>query len=212
MLFVFDWDGTLCDSTDKIVGCMHQAADAVGLPALPDETVKNIIGLGLPEAIQTLYPELDDRGVQAMRVAYADHFVASDHQPSDLFPNVLETLDQLLRGGHRIAVATGKSRAGLDRVLGAMGLATLFHGSRCSDETASKPDPRMLHELLREFGASAEQAIMVGDTEFDMEMARRAAMPRIAVDYGAHHISRLEPYAPLGCVSDIASILEWADD
>ncbi|WP_439136277.1 HAD family hydrolase [Pseudomaricurvus sp.] len=207
MFFIFDWDGTLCDSTAKIVSCMHQAASAQGLPSLTDAEVQNIIGLGLPEAIQTLYPELEIDGVQAMRMAYADHFIAADSEPSRLFANSVNTLEQLLNAGHHIAVATGKSRAGLDRVLTSVGMADVFHATRCSDETASKPHPLMLHELLAELKVPAEEAVMIGDTEFDMEMARRADMRRIAVDYGAHHISRLTPYEPVLCASDISDIL-----
>lgn len=210
MFFIFDWDGTLCDSTAKIVSCMHDAACAQGLPSLTDAEVKNIIGLGLPEAIQTLYPGLEYDGVEAMRQAYADHFIAADSEPSRMFANSVDTLEQLLNSGHQIAVATGKSRAGLDRVLKSLGMNDVFHATRCSDETASKPHPLMLHELLAELNVPVEEAVMIGDTEFDMEMARRAEMPRIAVDYGAHHISRLTPYEPVLCASDIGDILRLA--
>ncbi|MBU3070486.1 HAD-IA family hydrolase [Aestuariicella sp. G3-2] len=207
MFFIFDWDGTLCDSTAKIVSCMHEAARAQRLPALTDAEVQNIIGLGLPEAIQTLYPDLEYDGIEAMRQAYADHFIAADSEPSRLFDNSVDTLEQLLSSGHQIAVATGKSRAGLNRVLESLGMKDVFHATRCSDETASKPHPLMLHELLAELKVPVEEAVMIGDTEFDMEMARRAQMPRIAVDYGAHHISRLTPYEPVLCASDIGDIL-----
>jgi phosphoglycolate phosphatase len=210
MFFIFDWDGTLCDSTAKIVSCMHQAAHGLNLPALSDLEVQNIIGLGLPEAIQTLYPELDTLGVDAMRQAYADHFNASDTTPAELFANTEHTLERLLDDGHKIAVATGKSRAGLDRVLASMGMSSVFHATRCSDETASKPHPLMLQQLLEEMRVPVEEAVMIGDTEFDMEMARRADMPRIAVDYGAHHISRLKPYQPALCVSDIRDVLQFS--
>lgn len=209
MLFIFDWDGTLCDSTAKIVRCMHQAADTLRLPVRTDAEVQNIIGLGLPEAIQTLYPELDPAGVEAMRQAYADQFIAADTTPSELFANAATTLERLLADGHKIAVATGKSRAGLDRVLASVGMSSLFHATRSSDETASKPHPLMLQQLLEEIRVPAQEAVMIGDTEFDMEMARRAAMPRIAVDYGAHHISRLTPYQPVLCASDISDVLNF---
>ncbi|GAB3107313.1 HAD-IA family hydrolase [Aestuariicella hydrocarbonica] len=210
MFFIFDWDGTLCDSTANIVRCMHRAASTHNLPALDDAQVQNIIGLGLPEAIQALYPELEPQGVESMRAAYAEHFVSADSQPSTMFSNAELTLERLLNNGHQIAVATGKSRAGLDRVLASVGMLDVFHATRCSDETASKPHPLMLHELLAEMKVPTEEAIMIGDTEFDMEMARRADMPRIAVDYGAHHISRLKPYEPILCASDISDILALA--
>ncbi len=207
MLFVFDWDGTLSDSTAKIVGCMHEAAAEHNLPELADHQVQNIIGLGLPEAIETLYPELDPLGVEAMRSSYSSLFIAADQQPSRFFPRVEETLDELLHRGHSIAVATGKSRAGLDRVLHNLQWQDFFHATRCADETASKPHPKMLHELQREFAVGQEDMVMVGDTEFDMEMARRANVARIAVDYGAHHVDRLKPYDPVLCVSDFGDIL-----
>ncbi len=210
MLFVFDWDGTISDSTGRIVQCMHQAADALTLPALEDHQVREIIGLGLPEAIQTLYPELEGSDVGAMRDAYVEHFVAADHEPSNFFPEVESTLETLLERGHHIAVATGKSRAGLNRVLSSHSWDDYFHSSRCADETASKPHPKMLHELLGEFDIHAQETVMVGDTEFDMEMARRAQVPRIAVDYGAHHIDRLKPYKPIMCVSNFRQILDVA--
>ncbi len=207
MLFVFDWDGTLSDSTSKIVGCMHEAASDHGLPRLEDYQVQDIIGLGLPEAIKTLYPQLETAGVEAMRASYSAIFTAADQQPSSFFPNVEVTLDELLHRGHNIAVATGKSRAGLNRVLHNLKWKDYFHSTRCADETASKPHPKMLHELQREFAVDLEQMVMVGDTEFDMEMARRAGVPKVAVDYGAHHVDRLRPYDPVLCVSDFGEIL-----
>lgn len=208
MLFIFDWDGTISDSTQKIIGCMHLASDAEGLPRLGDDQVREIIGLGLPEAIATLYPELDSGGVMSMRDAYSRHFIEADSEPSGFFPNVEDTLETLLSRGHHIAVATGKSRAGLNRVLSSLSWDDYFHASRCADETASKPHPKMLHELLGHFEVAAERAVMVGDTEFDMEMASRAEMPKVAVDYGAHHVDRLRNYDPVMCISDFSELLE----
>ncbi len=210
MLFIFDWDGTISDSTARIVECMHDAAASVSLPRLQDYQVQNIIGLGLPEAIGALYPHLDRKGISGMREAYVEHFVAADNEPSHFFPEVEETLESLVERGHQIAVATGKSRAGLDRVLMSLSWEDYFHSSRCADETASKPNPKMLHELLDEFGVRTDDAIMIGDTEFDMEMARRAEIRRIAVDYGAHHIDRLKPYEPIMCASNFRQILDFA--
>ena len=205
MLFIFDWDGTLCDSTGKIVRSMQLAAQQLRLPDLDEGRVLNIIGLGLPEAVSQLYPELSAAGAEALRNAYSHHFL--DNQiPMPLFESVEETLHQLRDNGYRLAIATGKSRSGLDRVLDSLNLRGFFHGSRCADETCSKPDPRMLAELLTEFRWSAEEAVMVGDTEYDMEMARRAQMPRVAVSYGAHHIDRLRPYEPRLCISRFAEI------
>jgi len=197
MLLIFDWDGTLIDSSAKIVVCMQRAAASSGLPALGEDEVKNIIGLSLPEAIRTLYPQTDDRAHEHFREHYAGHYLDADRIPCELFPGVMKTLEQLKRDGHTLTVATGKARRGLDRILGNMQLLDFFHASRCADETQSKPHPQMLHELLEQFGKQPREALMVGDTTFDMEMAQRAAIPRIAVSYGVHDVERLKPFAPI---------------
>ncbi len=209
MLIIFDWDGTLCDSADKIIHSMHCAADVLGLPTLTDEHVRNIIGLGLPEALKVLYPDVEQMALDAMRTEYSRQFVGLDEHPSALFPSVADTLEALKLQGHTLAVATGKSRQGLNRVFGRSEVSRLFDGSRCADETASKPHPLMLFELLEQFGAQAEHAVMVGDTEYDMDMALRANMPRIAVSYGAHDISRLRPFKPALCVDRLDQMLTW---
>ena len=210
MLFIFDWDGTLSDSKAKITKAMQLAAQDLGWVLLEDHHIHNIIGLGLPEAIHQLYPEADLSGRQRLREAYAAHFLSLDEaRPSDFFPGVMDTLHRLKGDGHTLAIATGKSRKGLDRIFGVLGVADFFHSTRCADETASKPDPLMLDELLREFGADAEEAVMIGDTEYDMEMARRINMPRIAVSYGAHHIERLHGYQPELCLDRFDQLLAW---
>ncbi len=210
MLLIFDWDGTLIDSKAKITKAMQMAAFDVGREPLADHLIHNIIGLGLPEAIQSLYPRASsiDRG--HLRDAYAARFLMLDEAcPSDFFPGVRQTLEFLKLEGHMLAVATGKSRKGLDRILGGLGFSAFFHATRCADETASKPDPLMLEELVAEFGVASEDAVMVGDTEYDMEMARRIGMPRIAVSYGAHHIDRLHPYRPVLCLDQFDGLLAW---
>lgn len=206
MLFIFDWDGTLCDSTGKIVRSMQLATKHLALPDLDDAQVLDIIGLGLPEAINRLYPSLPPKRAEALRNTYSEYFLHHDRTPMPLFEGVEETLHQLRDEGFRLAIATGKSRQGLQRVLDALGMSGFFHGSRCADETLSKPDPRMLQELLGEFRCRAQEAVMVGDTEYDMEMARRAAMPSVAVSYGAHHIERLKPYGPRLCIDRFVEI------
>lgn len=211
MLFIFDWDGTLSDSTDKIVRCMQAATRRAGLAELSDEAIRNIIGLGLPEAIRTLYPEATDADVSAVRQAYSEVYLVEDKIPSPFYPEVEETLHRLRDEGYRLTVATGKSRRGLDRVLENLGMVDFFHGSRCADETASKPHPLMLHQLLQELQYEADGAVMVGDTEYDMEMARRAGVARVAVSYGAHDISRLTAYNPALCLdvfSDLTKLLD----
>lgn len=210
MLLIFDWDGTLSDSKAKITKAMQLAAEDMGWLPLADHHIHNIIGLGLPEAIQRLYPEVDLSGRQRLRDAYAAHFLSLDEaRPSDFFPGVMDTLHRLKADGHTLTIATGKSRKGLDRIFGVLGVADFFHATRCADETASKPDPLMLEELLSEFGVAAGEAVMIGDTEYDMEMARRIHMPRIAVSYGAHHVDRLHSYQPELCLDQFDQLLAW---
>ena len=207
MLFIFDWDGTLSDSTEKIITCMKRAAVKLHLPMLADTEIREIIGLGLPEAIAQIYPSASPRDRAALGVEYGRQFTMADQQPSAFYPQVLETLGALRSSGHQLSVATGKSRRGLDRVLRTLQLSDFFDATRCADETVSKPDPKMLHELLRYFRCDASEAVMVGDTEYDMAMACAADMPRVAVSYGAHHIGRLRRYNPLLCVDEMPQIL-----
>ncbi len=209
MLLIFDWDGTLSDSTPKIISCVQKAAKTTGFQVLDDDVILDIIGLGLPEAMQRLYPELSADEKEQIRLAYVEHFLADDQEPSPFFDGVLEGLKRLREEGYAMAVATGKSRRGLERVLNRLDMQDYFDGSRCADETASKPHPKMLHELLVEFDVAADQAVMIGDTEYDMEMAKNAAMPRVAVSYGAHHIDRLTPYKPLLEAHHFDDIVQW---
>lgn len=209
MLVIFDWDGTLCDSTAKIVRCMQGAAHEVGMPVLESDAICNIIGLGLPEALLQLYPAITPAQTTALREAYSRIFMHTDQTPSPFFPQVEEVMHELHDAGYTLAVATGKSRRGLDRVLTTLGMQNFFHATRCADETASKPHPLMLHELLAEFRRQSHEAVMVGDTEYDMGMARSAQMPRIAVSYGAHHVDRLRPYLPVLCADQFGEVGEF---
>ncbi|MEJ2441937.1 MAG: HAD-IA family hydrolase [Exilibacterium sp.] len=210
MLFIFDWDGTVSDSTDKIVTCMQRAAEDSGLAVLGDELIRDIIGLGLPEALLRLYPEAEDEQHKHMQLNYSKHFVEADREPSAFYPGVMETLEYLRSEGHQLAVATGKSRRGLDRIFETLQIQNFFHASRCADETASKPHPKMLFELLIELEMAPATAVMVGDTEYDMEMAQRANMASIAVSYGAHHIDRLRAYNPVLCVDQFKELATWS--
>ena len=209
MLLIFDWDGTLSDSADKIIDCLQQAAVNSGKRVCDREAIRNIIGLGLPEAMTALYPELDSDEREQVRQAYITQFLAADQQPSPFFDGVLEGLHQLRDNNYLLAVATGKSRRGLDRVLGNLNLNNFFHGSRCADETSSKPHPQMLSELLDEFSKTADNALMVGDTEYDMSMAQQLTMPRVAVSYGAHDVDRLKQYQPVLCVDHFSDFVAW---
>jgi phosphoglycolate phosphatase len=209
MLFIFDWDGTLLDSADRIVAVMQQATTDCGFDQLAPASIKNIIGLGLPEALRALFPGLPDVELVRIQAAYSRRFVESEVVPCQLFPGVLETLEVLRRDGYRLAVATGKSRRGLVRVLAGLGLSDYFDATRCADETRSKPHPQMLYELLAELSVPATQAVMVGDTEYDLAMAVSAGMPRVAVDYGAHAVERLLPYQPGLVLSDFRRLRDW---
>ncbi len=208
MLAVFDWDGTLMDSTQKIVGCMQKAAKSLGLPVLEPASIQNIIGLGLPEAIARLYPDLPAHWAEPLRQQYAHQYVTLDATPTPFFDGVEDGLAQLQARGVPMAVATGKSRKGLDRVLAQVNMAQLFCATRCADETASKPNPLMLQDLLAHSGLQAAQAVMVGDTEYDLAMANAIAMPAIAVGYGAHAPERLTPYNPLLCTQDFNAVVQ----
>ena len=151
MLFIFDWDGTLSDSTEKIVSAMAGALKDAGAPKLAADVIQNIIGLGLPEAIAELLPDSDSLLKEKVRQRYVDRFVSMDHVPTPFFPTVEETLHTLRDRGYQLAVATGKSRRGLNRALTNHDMKGFFHGTRCADETRSKPHPLMLNELLAEF-------------------------------------------------------------
>lgn len=211
MLFIFDWDGTISDSTAKIVACMKAAASELGLEELPDAVVQNIIGLSLPNAVAELYPSATATHRNELCRGYSAHYAAADQIPSGFFPQVEETLLALKKRGYRLAVATGKSRRGLDRVLSSLNLHDFFDATRCADETESKPSPKMLLELLGQFELNPSQAVMVGDTEFDMEMARRAGVARIGVSYGAHAADRLHQYDLELCANCFSEILHWDD-
>ncbi|WP_053979457.1 HAD family hydrolase [Marinagarivorans algicola] len=202
MFVIFDWDGTVSDSTGKIVRCVQQAGRSLNLPTLAPAQIKEIIGLSLPKAVAELYPTLNNAGIQALAQAYSQHYVADCEVPG-FYPGAREALEQLRDAGVALGIATGKSRQGLNRVLRQLRLEGFFNATRTADETASKPDPQMLNELLQEHRSIAEHAIMVGDTEFDMAMAQAINMPRIAVDYGAHAIDRLKNYDPILCVGNL---------
>jgi phosphoglycolate phosphatase len=197
-LLIFDWDGTLVDSAHHIVDCIKVACKATGEIFPGQEAAKNIIGLGMHEALVELFGARDEKFTKAFRRAYSEHFFATELDRGNLFPGVLEALEELRGMGYQLAIATGKSRLGMDRVLKSMHMETCFSAIRCADETSSKPDPLMLRELLKEFELATDQAVMIGDTEYDMDMAKRINMPRIAVSYGVHEIERMRVFEPGG--------------
>lgn len=209
-VLIFDWDGTLVDSIGRIVESVGVALRACELPALDEQQVKGIIGLSLSEAFRVLYPAIDDAAlVEQFRQAYADHYLALEAEPSQLYPGVAQTLATLRERGHRLAVATGKGRRGLDRVLAGQGWEDFFDITRCSDEAASKPDPQMIHEILAHCGVAPERALMVGDSVFDLEMARRAGVDSVAVTYGAQSGEVLRRCSPRLSIDRFAELGDW---
>lgn len=208
-LFVFDWDGTLMDSERQIVQCMQMAAHDLGLVVPGSSEVRVIIGLGLPEAILKLFPLHDRETRDRIRQAYARHFVAEAGGRSELFPGALDLLHDLRARGYLLAIATGKSRLGLDRVLNQVGLIDFFDTTRCADETASKPDPLMLKEILVSLSAFPAESVMIGDTSFDLEMAARASMPSIGVAHGVHDTTVLLRHKPLTIVPDLPGLAQY---
>ncbi|WP_397452025.1 HAD-IA family hydrolase [Pseudomonas sp. NA-150] len=208
-LLIFDWDGTLADSIGRIVEAMRTAAERSALPVRDDFAIKGIIGLGLPEAIRTLYPEISPDQMLEFRQHYADSYVALEAAPSPLFADVAESLAAFRAEGYQLAVATGKSRRGLDRVLKAHGWQDYFEITCAADETASKPDPLMLHQILERCQVKPEQALMIGDSSFDLLMARNAGMDSVAVGYGALALDTLREFGPRLAIERFSELRAW---
>ncbi|WP_214509715.1 HAD-IA family hydrolase [Pseudomonas brassicacearum] len=208
-LLIFDWDGTLANSIGRIVEAMHVASDRMAFARCDDLAVKGIIGLGLPEAIRSLYPEIDDNELVVFRQHYADHYIALDAEPSPLFDGVAGTLEVLRAEGYHLAVATGKARRGLDRVLKSHGWEDYFDITRAADETASKPHPLMLEQILAHCNVRPEQGLMVGDSSFDLQMAHNAGMGSVAVSYGAQAIEALRAFEPRLAIDHFPELHAW---
>ncbi|CAI8212180.1 MAG: Phosphoglycolate phosphatase [Marinobacterium sp. xm-d-530] len=208
-LLIFDWDGTLIDSQARIVSSFQGATRDLGLRIPSDESVQDIIGLGLPEAILKVMPECNATTRELIRQGYSKHYLEVDQTPTALFDGVFDGLGLLKQYGYRLSVATGKSRRGLDRVLADTELVNHFELTKCADETASKPDPLMLHEILEETGLAAEEVLMIGDTSYDLEMARRAGIDRVAMSYGVHEVSDLQAFEPLQVFDHFNELVDW---
>ena len=207
-LIVFDWDGTLMDSAAGIVACIQAASREMGLAAPTNERASHVIGLGLRDSLKFAVPDLPDSKYAAFADLYRKHFLARE-EGMNLFPGVPELLAGLHGAGYALAVATGKSRKGLDRALGACGLGVYFSASRCADETNPKPHPAMLHELMRQLGRAPHELLMIGDTSHDLDMAASAAVDAVAVTYGAHPEDVLRSRTPRGLVGSIPELREW---
>ena len=209
-LLVFDWDGTLVDSIERIVTSLQFASQQV-IDVLPDDTqARNVIGLGLIEAIEKLHPQLDSvqhaQQLNAMADAYRQHYLYENNVPAPLFDGVNELLDKLKAADYTLAISTGKSRAGLQQSIDEHKLADYFSSTRCADENKSKPHPEMLHQIIDELGFSAAQTLMIGDSEHDLKMADNANMKSIGVTHGVHDAATLCKHKPLTCLSNITDL------
>ena len=207
-LIVFDWDGTLMDSTLAIVNAMRAASRDLDLPEPSDAKARQVIGLGLAEALATAVPQLTSSRYDEMVARYRYHYLARD-QELNLFDGAQTLLERLAKEGYRLAVATGKSRHGLTRAWAHTGVRPLFHASRCADECFSKPHPQMLHELMDELGTQAEATLMIGDTAHDLMMANNAGVAALGVSYGAHPVAHLTECEPLACVHSVEELDSW---
>lgn len=210
-LIVFDWDGTLMDSQARIVDCILSAFADMGLTPPSREAAADIIGLGLDDAMARLWPGSGSVERAALAAHYRRYFLFENPTRSQLFPGAQETLERLYEEGYLLAVATGKSRIGLDKSLDETGLGPLFHATRCADETFSKPHPQMLLELMDELGVRAAQTLMVGDTEYDLQMAANAGARSLAVCFGVHDAGRLLACGPLACLESLDDIPRWLE-
>ncbi len=210
-LVVFDWDGTLMDSTAVIAAAIQSACGDLGLPVPSDSAARFVIGLGLGDALRHVAPELEERRYPELSERYRHHFLQRDAEAT-LFPGAAELVRELHDRKLLLAIATGKSRRGLDRALGETALARYFHATRCADEGLAKPHPAMLLHLVRQTGVGAGDTLMVGDTTHDLDMARSAAVASVGVTHGAHSRERLLESAPLACVDDVDALGVWLRD
>jgi len=208
---VFDWDGTLMDSTSTIVRCIQAAARDLGLP-IPDKSAASyVIGLGLQDALQAAIPDVDPKYYPRIVERYRHHYLGQDKDLT-LFDGVPAMLDDLKQQGYFLAVATGKSRVGLNRALNSTGLLSRFDATRCADETFSKPHPAMLQELTRELGQDLSRTLMIGDTTHDLQMAINAGAGGVGVEFGAHPAEQLHALNPLYCAASIRDLHQWLND
>lgn len=208
-LVIFDWDGTLMDSAAKIVKCMQMAANDVELPIPTKMEVEHIIGISLAPAVAKLFRLSDEQVVHQVVERYKHHFIHSDIVPCELFPGVIPLLEDLAADKRLLAVATGKARRGLNRAWEHTNTGRFFQHSRCADEAQSKPSADMLEQLLTETGFKASQAVMIGDTTYDMQMAKTLGIDRIAVNYGVHHEDELKQFSPIFIADSVAQLHQF---
>ncbi len=210
-LIAFDWDGTLFDSTAIIVRCIQQAVADVGGARPSDDAASYVIGMALMPALAHAAPDVPKEKYPLLGERYRHHYLAHQHD-IDLFDGVLPMLADLRARHHWLTVATGKSRRGLNDALASRQLQGVFDGSRTADETAGKPDPRMLHELMREFGVEPERTLMIGDTTHDLQMAVKAGCASVGVSYGAHEPNEFHTLSPLHIAHSATDLHRWLVD
>ncbi|MCP1726713.1 phosphoglycolate phosphatase [Natronospira proteinivora] len=208
-LVIFDWDGTLMDSTGHIVASIQAAAQDLGLSPPSEAKARSVIGLSLDRALSTAMPGLSPETARAFALAYRERYLAEDRDEGALYPGAGALLDQLDAAGLWSAVATGKGRVGLDRAMREMGVEARFVVTRCADESRSKPHPQMLEDILTFTGLEATQALMVGDTSYDLDMARALNMPAVAVCEGAHEPKRLRESRPMALLDHVGQLADW---
>ncbi len=208
-LLVFDWDGTLVDSEACIIDAMQLASAEADLPKCNDAQIRDVIGLSLEGAIEALFPEAEISVRSSVADRYREHYFSTSTSAVPVFEGVVEMLEKLNQENYFLAVATGKSRRGLDRSLSESGLDKYFHTTRCADESLSKPSPQMLIEIMNFFGLEAEEALMIGDSEYDLQMANNAGMGSVDVSYGVHNAARLQQCEPLGIIHKITELSDY---
>lgn len=207
-LIVFDWDGTLMDSVDWIVECLIVAAKEQNGAIPLKQEIRDVIGLSIHKALDKIFPDLDQQSRQLFIASYSKAFFSRQITENDLFDGVKEMLQQLKQAGYQLAVATGKSRHGLDKAMYGTGLESFFCITKCADETASKPRPDMLNDIIKEIGVCKERVVIVGDSVHDMEMAVNAGVASIAVLCGANSEKQMEPYTPLLNLQQTTELLQ----
>jgi phosphoglycolate phosphatase len=207
-LIVFDWDGTIMDSTGLIAECVQFAARDMGWPVPDIQTAKSIIGLGLEDAVGRLFPDKSPSQYQEFAKKFRYYYITRDHE-APLYLGISSLIAGIYAGNCLTAVATGKPRRGLDRAFEYTGLNQYFHFSRCADEGFSKPNPEMLFKLMDVAGVEPKRTLMIGDTTFDLQLAHNAGCKSIAVTYGAHDAPTLQTVPAEAYLSDVPSLSGW---
>lgn len=208
-VIIFDWDGTLVNSIDWIVHCVQRAAAESRCQIPESQAARDIIGLSLKNAIKQLFHGIDADAQQRLVKNYSERFLSRQIDRDDLFDGVYDMLISLKQAGYQLAVATGKTRAGLDRALLGTGIADLFSVTRCADETQSKPDPSMVNEIIKHLGAANDRTLMVGDSVHDLQMAVNAEIASVGVSCGAHSRDVLEKHNPLLCLQYTTELIDF---